>query len=399
MVADGGRSHVDTRIHAIVLTQNRPETLGRCIATALSSLGPQDTLTILDDSLPMVSRANAALLAATPNSSAGTRVHLSISRAREVIAQSVSPRGLLWMTKTAPRDIAPQRNLALLLNVAMPAETIVLIDDDIYGFDLTATHYKTDRLTVIGGGVIVGADIRGINETDTIRRLSDAIDKLEKIPIGTKIEAVANLFQVPGSSPSRFGSVFRHVSAGYLAFRLPSDRLFAFPPGYNEDWLWCLVHRGDTKVRILRSGETVVHDPPEVRKSTRDDLLFELLGEFVFDCFEEQDGTNYLSPEAALRYLSGRLPSPDWMPAARALDLIEKARCSTQNGACLAVLGEYGLAVLEDMLRSGELEMDGTQALTDWCDDAIAKQRAFAATLRNKGAMFGLRLLMHKGRF
>lgn len=398
MTADGGGNHVGTRIHAIVLTQNRPETLRRCIATALSSLGPQDTLTILDDSFPTVSPANAELLTATPNSSAPTRVHLPISRAREVIAQSVSASDLPWLAKTGPRDIAPQRNLSLLLSAAVPAETIVLIDDDIYGFDLAATHHRTNELAQASRGVIVGADIGGTNETDTITRLTGAIEKLEKMPTIAKAESVSDLFQAPSSCPSRFGSVFRYVSAGYLAFRLPPDRLFAFPPGYNEDWLWCRLHGGDANVRILRSGETVVHDPPSVRRSTREDILFELLGELVFDCLEEQDGGNYLDPEAALRDLSERLPSPTSMPAARALELIEKARVSSQNVCSLTVLEEYGLAVLADMLRAGELEMDGKQTLTGWCGDAITKQKALAATLRDEGAMLALLSLMREGR-
>jgi len=319
-------------------------------------------------------------------------------RAREVIARSVSTRDLLWLAKTAPRDIAPQRNLSLLLAAAVPAETIVLIDDDIYGFDLAATHQRTNALAHAGRGVIVGADIGGTNETDTITRLTDAIEKLEDMPSSTKGESVSDLFQVSGSFRSAFGSVFRYVSAGYLAFQLPPDQVFAFPPGYNEDWLWCLLHRGDAKVRILRSGTTVVHDPPSVRRSTREDFLFELVGELVFDCLEEQVGGIYLDPEAALRDLSEGVPSPTSMPAARALELMEKARSSGQNAGSLAVLEEYGLAVLADMLQTGELEIDGKQVLTDWCGDAIAKQRAVAATLRDEGAMPALQSLIREGR-
>lgn len=168
MAAEGAGNHPGTRIHAIVLTQNRPGTLQRCIATALSTLGPQDRLTILDDSHPTVSPANAALLAATRTMSAPACVHLLMSRVREVIARSVSASALLWLSKTAPRDIAPLRNLSLLLSVAVPAEMTVLIDDDICGFDLSATHLRINALDHIGQGVIAGADIGGINEQDTI---------------------------------------------------------------------------------------------------------------------------------------------------------------------------------------------------------------------------------------
>ena len=51
-----------TRVHAIVLTRDRPQILKRCVDTALSALGPVDALTVLDDSCAAVSRANGAAL-------------------------------------------------------------------------------------------------------------------------------------------------------------------------------------------------------------------------------------------------------------------------------------------------------------------------------------------------
>lgn len=398
MTTDRGGNHVDIRIHAIVLTRDRPETLRRCIATALSSLGDHDRLTILDDSLPAVAPANAALLAVAPRVSAPTRVHLPMALAREVIVRSVSVPALLWLSKTAPRDIAPLRNLSLLLSAAVPAETTVLIDDDIYGFDLVATHHRTSKLAQASRGVIAGAEISGINEQDTITRLMGAIDMLEKLPPRAKVKSIQDLFHVPDSSPSDVCSVVRYVSAGYLAFRLPPERLFAFPPGYNEDWLWCLLHGGDETVRIWRSGEVVVHDPPSVRRATREDVIFELVGDLVFDCLEERHGGNDLDPEVVLTDISARLPNPAWMPSARVLELMEKARISSRHGGSLRLLEEYGLAVLTDMLRSGELDMDGSRVLTDWCRNAIAKQRSVAATLRDEKAMPVLQSLTREGR-
>lgn len=398
MTAEGARNHPVTRIHAIVLTRNRPETLRRCIATALASLGPQDMLTILDDSLPTVSPINAALLAVTPTMPAPTRVHLSIPRAHAVITNSVSASALLWLSKTAPRDIAPLRNLSLLLSTAVPAETTILIDDDIHGFDLIATHRKFSVLAQSSRSLIVGADIGGINEMDTITRLTDAIDMLKKIPAGVKIESIRDLFHVRGSPSLCMGSNFRYVSAGYLAFQLPSERIFAFPPGYNEDWLWCLLHDGNANVQILRSGETVIHDPPLVRIPTREDVIFELVGDLVFDYLEEQNVGNYFDPQVALAGLLEWLPSPASMPSARALELVDKAQSLSQNGIFLPVLEEYGLAILRDMLRAGELEIDESRVLNTWCRDAIAKHKSVTATLQDEGTMPALKTLLQEWR-
>lgn len=395
-MAAGNATHLATRIHAIVLTRNRPETLRRCVATALASLGTQDTLTIIDDSTPAISPANAALLAMKLSTSPPTCAHISTLRARELLTRTVSKSTPIWLSRTAPRDIAPLRNLSLLLSIVVPAETTILIDDDIHGFDLVATHHLISELVQSTRGAIAGADISGINEWDTITRLANAIDTLENQHPGTKAVTSREMFHVRGISPSGVGRDFKYVSAGYLAFRLPPERMFAFPPGYNEDWLWCLLHGGDPHVRILRSGEAVVHDPPSVRSPTREDFLFELLGDLVFDCLEEQHCGS--DPEAALTGLSGRHPRPASMPSNRAQELIEKARSTNQNGGSLQLLEGYGLTVLEDMLLTGDLNIDWVRVLTDWSADAVEKHRSVAATLQDIGARAAINTLFQEGR-
>src|SRR5215210_7936789 len=127
VAAEGNVNLAATRIHAIVLTRDRPETLRRCIVTALASLGPEDMLTILDDSVPTLSPVNAALLAANPSVSSPTRVYLSTLRAQELLTRAVSRPDLIWLSRTATRDIAPLRNLSLLLSVVVPAEITIFI--------------------------------------------------------------------------------------------------------------------------------------------------------------------------------------------------------------------------------------------------------------------------------
>lgn len=397
-MTEARNTQIGARIHAIVLTRDRPETLRRCIATALSSLGPNDVLTILDDSSPAGPRTDASLLAMASIGPAPIRIYVSTVFAIEMITRSVSSSAQLWLSKTAPRDIAPLRNLSLLLSVAVPAQTTVFIDDDIHGFNLAETHLKVSALVQSGGGVVAGAHIGGINEMDTITRLSEAIDMIEDLPPGMEPQSVRDLFHTRGSSHTGGGGVARYLSAGYLAFRLPSERLFAFPPGYNEDWLWCLLHAEYPKVRILCLDEAVIHDPPSVRRPTREDCLFELVGDLIFDSLEDRRGENNLPPEAALTDLSKRIPYPASMPSSRALELGEKARSSIEKGCRLSAIEEFGITVLADMLKASELDMDGSQVLTGWCGDAIMKQRSFAGILRDNNAMSVLQSLMQEGR-
>jgi hypothetical protein len=397
VAAEGDVNLVATRIHAIVLTRDRPETLRRCVATALASLGPEDMLTILDDSVPTLSPVNAALLAINLSASSPTRVYLSTLRAQELLTRAVSRPDLIWLSRTATRDIAPLRNLSLLLSAAVPAEITIFIDDDIYGFDLIVTYHRISALVQATQGVIAGADIDGINERDTITRLTDALCVLNDHPPSIESESSRTLFYVRGSCTPSIESSSRYVSAGYLAFRLPREHMFAFPPGYNEDWLWCLLHGGNSQVSILRSGERVIHDPPSVRRPTRADVLFELLGDFVFECLEELQTGNYLDPQSVLTELSGWLPSPALMPSTRALKLIDKAQSLSKSGVSLHVLEEYGLAALADMLLRRELCIDGSRVLIDWCDDAITKHRSFAAALRGNNVIPALKTLLREG--
>src|ERR1051326_2509193 len=135
-MANSNNNQSVVRIHAIVLTNGRPETLERCICTALSSLGPRDMLTVIDDSIPIIP-ANVPQVAKARCSSSPKLNYLATAQAWDVIARSVPESALLWQSKTAPRDIAPLRNLSILLAAAVGAETTILIDDDIYGFNLT----------------------------------------------------------------------------------------------------------------------------------------------------------------------------------------------------------------------------------------------------------------------
>ncbi len=368
------------RVHAVVLTCDRPETLRRCVSTALSCLTTHDALTVLDDSCDVSQVANLAVLRdETPASQARLR-HIPAARLAAIIRQE-RPDVAVWLDRTAARDIAPLRNLSLLLSALVPAQTTVLVDDDVCGFDLNRLHESVSTAARSGGTAIVGADISGANENDTVSRLSAALDLLDSRPTGDGEVTAQQLFFVPTSSPTGVDGPPRYVSGGYLAFRVASHRLFAFPPGYNEDWLWCLLQRAYTDTTICRSGEVVVHDPPCVRKTTQDDFRFELPGELVFDCllaFTPNVSSNTVD---ILQSLAQFPLSPQLLPSFRARELSQRAARIHDSSHGLDLVREYGLGALDSMLTAGELDIDGSQVLSAWCRDAIVKQQAFSATL------------------
>ena len=165
-----------------------------------------------------------------------------------------------------------------LLSVAVGALTTVFIDDDICGFDLELTHERLGRLTTGPQGLIVGAEIGGQSEMDTLTRLHEAIRPLESQRINYTAP-LDELFYLTGVDHAAREANRSWVSGGYMAFNLYPTQLFAFPPGYNEDWLWCLMHSISDEVRVVRSEQVVQHAPPEPRRVTPSTVLFELAGE------------------------------------------------------------------------------------------------------------------------
>lgn len=392
-----GRPRSAPRVHAIILTRDRTDVLARCVENAISTMRPTDVLTVLDDSCKEIVSANRLILGAAARRSITKVTHLPVERAHDVIRLRTGGPKALWQRKTAPRDIAPLRNLSLLVSWVIGAHTTVLIDDDVYDFDLDTTQAILDAVEGGAGGAVVGAEIRGTSEQDTITRLSDAMSSLDSNIKGPA--SVEDLFRALPGSYAGGEAPDRCVSAGYMAFRLPPARLLAFPPGYNEDWLWCLLlgARGDTAV--VRSRQSVIHAPPTVRQPTRADILFELAGDLVLDCLAERSDAGMSGPSAPLEELSWYLPDPSALPLARADALRKQVESAWEDRRrpVLHQLQSYGLAVVEEMRRSGDLAMDARGFLRAWSADATARARSFSATLGSAGVRIALGAMVDGG--
>src|SRR5215213_430505 len=148
----------------IILTRNRPSTLSRCINVALQSIGIADTLVVLDDSDEWCVQENHAIL--TNEMMAAPIVHISAVALLNMLKQYLPPSALEWTKRTAQRDIAPIRNASLILSKCFEAGHVLLVDDDITGFDIRVTRDWVTRLAQKHYSVVVGAYIGGLDETD-----------------------------------------------------------------------------------------------------------------------------------------------------------------------------------------------------------------------------------------
>ena len=385
------------RVHGIILTQDRTDVLERSVDTAVMKLRPYDVLTVLDDSTAGIAEENAILLTSVARKSPAMVTHLMPARLYEAIAEARGGSALEWQSRTARRDIAPLRNLALLLSAAVRACTTILIDDDICDFDLELTHKRLEQLVTGSQGLVVGAEISGQSEMDTLTRLCDVIRRLESRQIDCKAP-LDERYHLTGSSHDTTDVNCGWVSAGYMAFNLHPTQIFAFPPGYNEDWLWCLMHGISGEVRVVRSEQVVRHDPPELRRSTHSNILFELAGDLVFDCLRVYHDGDKRSPLATLRALARHTPSAEVLPTTRVAEVMALVSQLTSNGRLQSCLSDYGFSAMEAAMHSGDLHMSERTILPDWCDAAVAKHKSYSSLPASEAVQGVIAAMMIEGR-
>lgn len=385
------------RVHAIILTRDRVEECRRCVDMALSTLGRHDFLTILDDSGPTATAENLATLASSARRSNAVVTHLMTAHAHDAVARAHGGSMLAWQHKSAPRDIAPLRNLSLLLSSTVGAHTTVLIDDDVVGFDLAATHEFIAGQQHKPNGIVVGAEIGGWTELDTVTRLEHAMVRLTEQPYQEGV-TVSDLFRAASVNGAHGGKACQWVSAGYMAFNVQPSKLLAFPPGYNEDWVWCLLQHAEYGTRILKSGHTVLHEPAAMRRPTCDDIQFELMGDLILDALVECGTAELQNGASVLCRLRGHQPDSSILPASRVAEAMQQAAETQRLDRMHPDLWEYGLRALNDVVRGDMLEGDGTALVSAWCHDAETKQIAFAPMPRNAVVLAALETLMIKGR-
>jgi hypothetical protein len=366
------------RTHAIILTCNRPTTLQRCLQIAAATSGPEDVVTVLDDSGTAAFEANAESVRQYRRCWTSAIRHVPADWLHAAI-ESKSHGRTSWQTRSNPRDIAPVRNLGLVLARSMRSDETILIDDDVTCFDLGLTRRLLNDCAE-QQNVILGARISGLSDLDTLSRLEHAMLELAKSS-EQHHQDVWSLFGAPEEPDWSFLGGLQCPSGGYLGFRLPDTNVCAFPPGYNEDWLWSLLQRTEG-VQVLCSSQVVVHDPPTVRRSSRADIIFELTGDLSVRSLAAVC-TTALGTRQALSAMNHLEPPHCELPATRAAEIWEQyARLASdarhENVKSLAV---YGAAAVGALVQARELDAYGRHKLREWSEDAVGRQADFAASI------------------
>jgi len=168
------------------------------------------------------------------------------------------------------------------------------------------------------------------------------------------------------------------ASGGYLAFNIHPAKLCGFPPGYNEDWIWCKLQQELYGTRVAKMDE-VIHSPRTFRKPSMHDCKFELKGDLVFDTLCDFKPIGARNLDETLIKVSAQTPFYDSLPSTRIKKLLAKTKDVHESH--IQMLDEFGMRLLREMLCSKRLHDIETTHLATWARDACEKLNSFSCAL------------------
>ena len=290
----------------VVLTHNRPEILERCIdiATKNKRVASDEYWIIIDDSDKSFIIQNSIILEKFCNK--GIKIFHITKSIREQIDKILYMHDKeypLVFSKPSIRDISGLRNLGLFFSIILGFKMTCFLDDDIIAcdthhfgnaqrcfFDMISSKYQHED------NFVVGATLGGIIDESYIGRMEFLVKQGKSSLLthetgwndhGSKSKIERNPLWVVDPVPSENRIKTDHASAGCFTFRLNFNSILPVPSGYNEDWNWCLLQSALYGTKFYIEQVPVIHAPPSIVPYEQKLLLWESLGELIFDSLHE----------------------------------------------------------------------------------------------------------------
>ncbi len=289
-----------SRTLIVLLTHNRPKILKRCISTAIkhSKIASNVCWIVIDDSSTEHSLKNLDVLKEFASSGLDI-IHITDSKQLEIF-QIISTYTLnqdykIIFEKSYHRDISGLRNLGLFLNFIFKSDLTFFIDDDMVScvdssnsdmcfFDYVQKNYDNSKNCIIGSTLmgildesyigrfayLINHNMNSIFEQDRDLSYSDKDWNFQENPLWIDSKPPSEKYPT-------------HTSAGLLGFKLNSNSVIPFPSGYNEDWNWCLFQAALHGTKINKTELTALHSPSSFFKPKQEGILWEMIGECIFD--------------------------------------------------------------------------------------------------------------------
>ncbi len=282
----------------ILLTHNRPKILKRCISTAInhSKIAYNAYWIVLDDSNPEHVLENLDVLNEFANLGLDV-IHLTESKQLEIF-KIISTHTLnkdyeILFEKSFHRDISGLRNFGLFLHFIFKSDLTFFLDDDMIScsnsdkvcfFDYAQKTFDSSE------NCIIGSTLMGILDESYVGRFAylanHDMNSIFQQDIGLSYSENEWTFE---NNPLWIDSIpsaeecSTHTSAGLLGFKLNYDSVIPFPSGYNEDWNWCLLQTALYGTKINKTELIAHHSPPSFFKPKQEGILWEMMGECIFD--------------------------------------------------------------------------------------------------------------------
>ena len=284
----------------ILLTHNRPKILKRCISNAIkhSKTASNARWVIMDDSSIEYTQKNLDVL--NEFVSLGLDIiHITESKRLEffeiISTHTLNKDYEIIFEKSYHRDISGLRNFGLFLNFIFKSNLVFFVDDDmmtcvdsnnnkICFFDYVQKNYDNSK------NYIVGSTLMGILDESYIGRftylINHGMNSIFEQDRGLSYSEIdwnfkENPLWIDSIPPSE--KHFTHTSAGLLGFSLNPNSVIPFPSGYNEDWNWCLLQTALHGTKINKTDLTAFHSPSSFFKPKQEGILWEMIGECIFD--------------------------------------------------------------------------------------------------------------------
>jgi len=384
----------------ILLTHNRPKILKRCISTAIkhSKIVSDVCWIVIDDSSAEQTLKNLHVL--KEFASLGLDIiHITDSKQLEIL-KIISKYTLnkdyeIIFKKSYHRDISGLRNFGLFLNFIFKSDLTFFIDDDIVScadssngnvcfFDYVQKNYINSENCIVGSTLmgildesyigrfayLINHNTNSIFEQDRDLSYSDKDWNFKENPLWIDSKP----------TPEKYPT---HTSGGLLGFKLNSNSVIPFPSGYNEDWNWCLLQTALHATKINKTELPVFHSPSSFFKPKQEGILWEMMGECIFDFILQVNNSNNFS---TLNDIKTKIkPNNIIKRKIESLDsLINNVEKNVENCSQIQKQ-ELNTYLIEIKNARNSLENSNIQSLVNlWFSDLSKRYTAFSSIIQDE---------------
>ena len=386
----------------VILTKNRTEMLGRAVGM-ITGHHPDVPIIVIDNSGKRAAGANRRLLG---DAGAGGNIyHVTlpgVRALRDMIQRASGFPHLEALYSDALRDISGSRNLSLLLSAAMRPETVFCVDDDVVTCWQGRGPCFLDTVESYAGrtNLVIGGRMAGIIDDSYVGRLCRLCEA--GVPASLyqgRTASSATEWRLDGHPLWRDARTARarrrkapYASGGLSAIKVDRCSLLPFPPGYNEDWNWCLLQSAMRGTDILIDGHPSYHSPPVLRSPGASRVVWESLGDVMFYALQRASRTgrrftigqlrDFVTDGDSIRCVKGQMTYT--------INLLDSVITGSRDGADAAAAHKRRLASAARMLAVQDMD-----AFTrSWFDAQEARIGSFAYMLGSSEAKHVIRAFL-----